>query len=406
MLNKLLKEYINNPKDGNVCFRLGMEYENIGQTSSAAGFYVRSIEFGFDVKLQYEALCRIALCFEKQGNRWFMIKGLLLRAISLLPNRPEAHFLLCRAYERNKDWQEGYTHSLIGKTLSTDLSDSITYLEYDGIETFDFQRGVTAWWIGLFQESLQIMREIKVSKNISEKFKNAAIDNLNRLGNNWSEPVKYTLENYKNLRFKFEGAETMIGNYSQSFQDIFVLMVLNGKKYGKWLEIGCADPIYGNNTKLLEEFGWNGVSVDIDNKQKENWLIRNTVPIINDATKINWEELDLLKNNDIIDYLQIDIDPANTSYNVLLSIPFWKNKFRVITFEHDFYTREFDDIRDKSRTYLKSFGYELIVSNISPNNNNPYEDWWVHPELVDTKIINNLKSIKEINYCEEWIYNR
>ncbi len=76
MLNKLLKEYINNPKDGNVCFRLGMEYENIGQTSSAAGFYVRSIEFGFDVKLQYEALCRIALCFEKQGNRWFMIKDL------------------------------------------------------------------------------------------------------------------------------------------------------------------------------------------------------------------------------------------------------------------------------------------------------------------------------------------
>jgi len=335
-----------------------------------------------------------------------MIKGLLLRAISLLPNRPEAHFLLCRAYERNRDWQEGYTHSMIGKSLSTDLPDSITYLEYDGIETFDFQRGVTAWWIGLFQESLQIMREIKVSKNISEKFKNAAIDNLNRLGNNWSEPIKYTLENYKNLRFKFEGAETMVGNYSQSFQDLFVLMVLNGKKSGKWLEIGCADPIYGNNTKLLEEFGWNGVSVDIDNRQKENWLIRNTIPIINDATKINWEELDLLKNNDIIDYLQIDIDPANTSYNVLLSIPFWKNKFRVITFEHDFYTREFDDIRDKSRKYLKSFGYELIVSNISPNNNNPYEDWWVHTELVDTKIVNNLKSIKEINYCEDWIYNR
>jgi len=183
-------------------------------------------------------------------------------------------------------------------------------------------------------------------------------------------------------------------------------MVLNGKKSGKWLEIGCADPIYGNNTKLLEEFGWNGVSVDIDDRQKENWLIRNTIPIINDATKINWEKLDLLKNYDIIDYLQIDIDPANTSYNVLLSIPFWKNKFRVITFEHDFYTREFDDIREKSRKYLKSFGYELVVSNISPNNNNPYEDWWVHPELVDTRIIDNLKSIKEINYCEDWIYNR
>lgn len=181
MLNKLLKQYIDNPKDSNICFQLGIQYENIGQTASAAGFYLRSIEFGLDTKLQYEALCRIALCFEKQGNRWFMIKGLLLRAISLLPNRPEAHFLLCRAYERNKDWQEGYTHSIIAELVSTDKPDSITNLEYPGKWGFIFERAVVSWWIGLYQESKDLFKDLNDNHKLDQIHKNAVIRNLNSL---------------------------------------------------------------------------------------------------------------------------------------------------------------------------------------------------------------------------------
>jgi hypothetical protein len=29
----------------------------------------------------------------------------------------------------------------------------------------------------------------------------------------------------------------------------------------------------------------------------------------------------------------------------------------------------------------------LIASNISPNDDCPYEDWWVHPKHVDAEII-------------------
>ena len=170
-MKDLLYQYLQNPKDSNICFQLGIEYENIGQTASAASFYLRSIEFGLDVKLQYEALCRIALCFEKQGNRWFMIKGLLLRAISLLPNRPEAHFLLCRAYERNKDWQEGYTHSIIAELISTSKPDSITNLE----------RAVVAWWIGLYQESKDLFNDLNNNHKLDQIHKNAVIKNLNSL---------------------------------------------------------------------------------------------------------------------------------------------------------------------------------------------------------------------------------
>jgi tetratricopeptide (TPR) repeat protein len=401
MLDKLLKEYINNPKDSNICFELALEYEKSGQTTSAAAFYLRSIEFGFDIKLQYEALCRISLCFEKQGNRWFMIKGLLLRAISLLPNRPEAHFLLCRAYEKNKEWQEGYTHSIVSEMISSAEPNSITDLEYPGKWGFIFERAVVSWWIGLHDESIHLFRKLKNNYKLDTIHKNAVENNLKNLGNNWKEPLIYTNEEYKSLRYKFNDAHLIKKNYSQSYQDLFVLMVLNGKRNGSWIEIGCAHPTYGNNTKLLEELGWSGISIDIDTNVVENWKDRKTIPYQIDATKVDWDKIDL---NSITDYLQIDVDPPEISYEVLLSIPLWEKKFRVITFEHDHYTDNSKTIREKSRKYLRSFGYELVVNDIAVDEYSSYEDWWIHPDLVDPKIIEVLKSLKEINPANKYIF--
>ena len=178
MINKLLKEYINDSRNPKVCFDLGWAYEQQGQTASACGFYLRATEFGSDIKLQYEALLRMALCFEKQGNRWFMIKGILLRAISLLPNRPEAHFLLCRAYERNKDWQEGYTHSILAESIATSEPESITDLEYPGKWVFTFEKAVVAWWIGLQNESIYLFKVLKNNNQLTKIYKNAVENNL------------------------------------------------------------------------------------------------------------------------------------------------------------------------------------------------------------------------------------
>ena len=402
-LNKLLKEYINDTTNANICFRLGYEYEKLGQTASAAGFYLRATEFGNNTKLNYEAMLRMALCFEKQGNRWFMIKGLILRAISLLPNRPEGHNLLARTYERCKEWQEGYTAAVIGKNIAWDEKDSLTDLEYPGDWVFDFEKGVCAWWIGLFDESVAIFRELNKRTDLWPNYKTAIQNNLNTYGNNWKEPATYTDIQFPKLRYKFDGSHLIKKNYSQSYQDLFVLMALDGKEWGSWIEIGCAHPTYGNNTKLLEELGWDGVSIDIDTNVVSNWADnRTTIPYQMDATKVDWEKMPIWGLDNITDYLQIDVDPPNISYEVLLKIPFWKHKFRVITFEHDYYMD--DSVREKSRKYLRSFGYELVVNDIAVDEYSSYEDWWVHPELVNPKIINLLRSNSEINPAKGYIF--
>jgi hypothetical protein len=400
-MKDILYQYLRNPKNSSICFKLGWEYEKIGQTASAVGFYLRSTEFGTDTKQNYEALIRIALCFIKQGDRIFIIKGFLLRAITLIPNRPEAYYLLAQTYQNNREWQEAYTTAVMGYTFGFDNTKPMTNLTYPDNWVFLFQKAVNGWQIGLFDESLHILRVLNDNPAIDGEYKNIIKNDLIHLGNNWKEPSIYTDEEYESLRYKFNGAHLIKKNYSQSYQDLFVLMVLNGKRDGNWVEIGCAHPTYGNNTKLLEEFGWSGISIDIDINVVENWKDRKTIPYQMDATKVDWDKINLYN---VIDYLQIDVDPPEISYEVLLSIPLWEKKFRVITFEHDHYADNSKTIREKSRKYLRSFGYELLVNDIAVDEYSNYEDWWIHPDLVDPKIIEVLKSSKEINPANKYIF--
>jgi hypothetical protein len=107
-------------------------------------------------------------------------------------------------------------------------------------------------------------------------------------------------------------------------------------------------------------------------------------------------------NTNTIDYLQLDIEPPRNTYEALLAIPFDKYKFNIITYEHDYYIDITRSYRDKARDYLTSKGYVLAVANISPNENSPFEDWWIHKDLVsqiDRSLIASEQSVMPVeNY--------
>jgi hypothetical protein len=203
---------------------------------------------------------------------------------------------------------------------------------------------------------------------------------------------------YDKLRFKFKGSSSIEKNFSQVYQDLFILSMLDGKKNGTFIEIGGADPFKGNNTYLLEsQFGWSGSSIEYDKGFVETYKKnRHTVVHHRDALIVDYKDL-LQKDfkSNIIDYLQLDIEPAKNTYECLLKIPFDEYKFRVITYEHDYYADVTRSYRDKSRDYLKSKGYELVVNDISPDGICTFEDWWVHPDLVDKEILNKMKDISD-----------
>lgn len=224
------------------------------------------------------------------------------------------------------------------------------------------------------------------------KYANSVTNNLASLSDTFQEPYEYTDSMYERFKVKFKGLERIKNNHSQCFQDMFVLTMLNGKTKGTFLEIGAGDPFYGNNTALLEkEFDWTGIAIEINSNKANEYQSARKSKIINaNALKINYSEI--IKYS-TIDYLQIDCDPPMTSLEVLFKIPFHKCKFAVITFEHDHYQDETETIRARSRAYLISLGYRLVIGNISPNKYNTFEDWWVHPELVSESIIKKMESV-------------
>jgi hypothetical protein len=201
--------------------------------------------------------------------------------------------------------------------------------------------------------------------------------------------------------------------FSQACQDKFVLRVLNEKRNGFFLEIGSNHPITINNTYTLEKnFGWKGIMVEYNpsflSLYKEHRP--NSVHIINDATKVDYKQV--FERHHLpasMDYLQIDLEVNNRSTLDTLEILdrdiFDKHKFATVTFEHDIYTGNHFNTREKSRQIFKKRGYICVFQDIHYQNQPSivFEDWYVHPDLVNMEYVTTLMQNNVTNYISNSI---
>ena len=209
---------------------------------------------------------------------------------------------------------------------------------------------------------------------------------------------RYFKKDFDRLRHQFVGSEDIENNYSQAFQDMFVLSMLDGKKNGTYVEIGGDHPVVINNSYLLEtQFGWRGVSFEIIQTAVNfyNSLRKNSC-LCENATTVYYRKI--FEDNNFpkqIDYLQVDIEPAQQTLNALLQLPHDDYRFSVITYESDVY-RDGPDCQEEAMRFLESYGYKLVVKNVA-NEGNPYEDWYVDPLVVDDKIISKFKQVGRLS---------
>jgi tetratricopeptide (TPR) repeat protein len=382
-----LEKFIMNPFSGSCNLDLGEHYYENGHYASAMSFYLRTAEFSKNDDYVYESLLLVAKCLAKLGRRITTEKGLWLNAVTFAPERPEAYLFLSEWAEARQQYHESYSYAVMGLKNAANAKELSPNVGYEAAYQLQFQKAVTAWWIGRSKESRdEFIKLVNQGPTLSERYQKMVQSNITSLGSGPDPFLRYHKGFYDQLRYKFPGAETIEKNFSQTYQDMFTLSMLNGKRNGTYFEIGAADPFHGSNTALLEQFGWTGTSLEILPHEVEKFKKhRKNEIILCDATKFDYS---ILKGH--IDYLQVDCEPPSTTYEILTMLPWDQCTFGVITYEHDHYTDVSGSYREKSRNFLLSRGYLLVASNIAPNETSCYEDWYVHPKHVDAEIIKTM----------------
>lgn len=165
--------------------------------------------------------------------------------------------------------------------------------------------------------------------------------------------------------------------YSQCLQDVFALVINDYKFSGTCLDIGAGGPKYFfNNSLLLQLYDWKVVSADIG-----DWAL-DWVPYPNntynqaDCTNHSSVKYILSQMPTTIDFLSLDIDDPTLEALELIDLD--KYKFKCIAIEHNKYLGARGFQRFRQREILSKAGYHLLVKNW-----NNFEDWWIHPDLVD-----------------------
>lgn len=401
-MRELVLKYAADPDDPKVNFDLAYEYHSLGHVASAQSHYLRCAERTDDDDLAYEALLRSYYCYAVQGNRDITAFSYLQQAQSFIPTRPEAYYLIAVHQAARQAWAECYNTCTLAMTCCDFNSKPLmTYMGYKGVWNILKVKSEASWHWEKNQECRDLLREIVTihwNDIEDEEFKKDVLKQYSLLGMS-RDSQKY--HRYKlgtdTFKYPFPGLDYIETNYSQVYQDMFVLYMTKGKDIQHqptYLEIGAGDWDHNSNTKLLEDFGWKGVSVEMDYEKTMGFKSnrKNTI-LFADATELNYSSI-LEKHFDnapVIDYLQLDIEPAKNTFSCLLSIPFDQCSFRVITYEHDYYIDPTKSFRDKSRKYLSMLGYKLVISDVSPDGLSTFEDWWVHPNLVDPELVQKIQ---------------
>ena len=178
------------------------------------------------------------------------------------------------------------------------------------------------------------------------------------------------------------------GSQAQAGQESFALNMNNWVQNGFYVEVGAFDPFITSNTYILEtEFNWRGFGIEILPECVANFHTRSNPCLCKDATITNYKALfEKYNAPKQINYLQLDIEPADNTLEALKKMPLDEYRFSVITFEHDAYQDpDGARVQKEARGILESYEYQLVVENLQ-HEWRAFEDWYVDPSVVDESI--------------------
>ncbi len=341
-MEKLLLDFINDPYNDINNFELGYSYEMIGQTASALSYYLRCAEFTKNDDLAYECLLRMSLCLSKQGNRETMEITCIQHALSLLPERPEANYLMSLYYSYREKWLESYMFACNG--LSNDKKYNSFRKEFPYFDKYQlkFQKAYSGYHKGKIKEAYIIYSELINDKKVNkeyEKLIKSNIENLpkidyscitsKKIGIDVGACIGETIDDFKDydLIYAIEPSPEEFNILKEKYKDdkrIIPIQCAISDKDGEEI-LNCYEN--GRFSSLLD-FNKKGEFYNFCEKNVESF------DNLKDKVKVNTFRLDTLidkYNIDHIDYLKVDTQ--GTDLKIVQSLGKYLEKVNTIQME-------------------------------------------------------------------------
>jgi FkbM family methyltransferase len=423
-MNKLI-EFCLDTENPEKNYKLAQWYEEQGHTGPAHTYYLRAAERSEDKNLSYMSLLRSAICCKKQQTREVTEKSLIDSALVLLPERPEAYYLLCLFYEKKQDWQNCYLYASLGLSCYKNELEDIDIPEYKGKYLLIYQKAISSWWWGkgketrelfdiLINEYWELMNDDYkklINNNLVNILKQPAIPNDKKFTYpndfDWADLTEediFTIDReivHENV-YRFwndvkEGDTVLdvgasVGAYTISILDQKpkkVYCVEPSKNLLKTLVKNCSEKLFNSpNTEI--KYINNGIVENYDDSINVFGSDKNFIPI-------TFKELIEKYSINSIDYMKVDCEGGEYSIFNDDNIDFISDNVAFISIEihlkGDGFREKFKNFRDK---YLSRFGDYKVMSCTRQNIN-----WG---ESIDiTNMIFDDNFIDEYN-CEFMIY--
>jgi hypothetical protein len=159
-INDLTLAYAKDVENPDLNYNLGVAFFNEGHAPSALNFFLRTAELTDETDLVYSSLLYCAMCLSSLGERPHSVKGFLLHAISVCPERPEAWYMYVKMYEENRDWQECLSNSISCLRNCEFENRPLSGTGYRGSFNFLLTKMTSAYFVGRFEESKSALIEI------------------------------------------------------------------------------------------------------------------------------------------------------------------------------------------------------------------------------------------------------
>jgi len=241
----LLEAYSADPENAENNFNLGIWYWNESHTAPALSYFLRCAERADDAVLAYESLLWAHQCYEKQGTRDSTAKTLLQHAVNLLPNRPEAYFLLAKFHGKRQQWTDTYTVSHQGLTFSQkNLEPLRNDIGYVGEYALLYEKAVSGWWWGKSDEARGILQYIKNNYQINPNYYDLVINRIKEYGKEKIVEEQKQILEVLNPVNEFNYPENF--NWSDlTYDDIVTIQreVVHEKVYRFWKDVKKGDVV-------------------------------------------------------------------------------------------------------------------------------------------------------------------